>query len=110
MLDGVVDGIRLGVGAGNQRHPLAARVPFEVGVDHPLARHVVMVDPLHVPVRSELARNLQRTLAVSRIPQPQRQRRVVGIADPVHRAAGRPDLQADVVQWVVAAARPPVGL
>lgn len=44
-----------------------------------------MVDPVDVTVFGKLARNHQRTLAITRIPEPQRERRVIGIAQPVHR-------------------------
>jgi hypothetical protein len=85
LLDRVVDCIRLSVGTGNQRHALAPRVPLEVRVDHPLARRVVMFDPVDVTAFGKLARNHQRPLAITRIPEPQRERRVAGIAEPVHR-------------------------
>ena len=85
LLDGVVDRIRLSIRARYQRHPLAARVPLEVRVDHPLTCLVVMIDPVDLTAFDKLARNHQRSLAVTRIPEPQRERRVVGIAEPVHR-------------------------
>lgn len=44
-----------------------------------------MINPVDVTVFGELARNHQRTFAITRIPEPQRERRVVGIAEPVHR-------------------------
>ncbi len=44
-----------------------------------------MIDPVDVTMFGKLARNHQRTLAITRIPEPQRERRVVGIAEPVHR-------------------------
>nr|WP_274638581.1 hypothetical protein [Microbacterium bovistercoris] len=56
-MDGVVDRIRLSIRAGQQRHALAARVPLEVRVDHPLARRVVMIDSVDVTVFGKLARN-----------------------------------------------------
>jgi hypothetical protein len=61
------------------------RVPLEVRVDHPLTRRVMMFDAVDVTVFGKLACNLQRTLAVTRIPEPQCERCVVGIAKPVHR-------------------------
>ena len=84
LLDGVVDRIGLSIRAGYQRHPLAARVPLEVRVDHPPTSRFVMIDPSDVTAFGKLARNHQRTLAITRIPQAQRERRVVGIAEPVH--------------------------
>jgi hypothetical protein len=85
LLDGVVDRIRLSVRAGYQRHPLAACVPMEVGVDHPLARRVVTFDSVDVTAFGKLASNRERTLGITRIPEPQCEGRVVGIAEPVHR-------------------------
>jgi hypothetical protein len=85
LLDGVVDRIRLSILARYQRHPLAARVPLEVRLDHPLTRRVVMIDSVDVTVFGKLGRNRQGTLAIARIPQPQRERCVAGIAEPVHR-------------------------
>lgn len=78
-------GSRLSVGTGNQRHALAACVPLEVRVDHPLARRVVMIHAIDVTVFGKLGRNHHRMLAITGIPEPQRERRVVGIAEPVHR-------------------------
>src|SRR5688500_14286986 len=48
LLDRVVDGIRLRVSRGNQCHSLAARVPVEVRLDHPLTRRVVVIHALEV--------------------------------------------------------------
>jgi hypothetical protein len=61
------------------------RVPLEVRVDHAPTRRFVMIDPVDVTGFGQLARNNQRTLAIPRIPQPQRERRVPGVAEPVHR-------------------------
>lgn len=85
LLDGVVDCIRLSIRAGHQRHALAACMPVEVGVDHPLTRCVVMFDPVDVTLFGKLSRNDQRTLAITRIAEPQCERRLGGIAEPVHR-------------------------
>ncbi|WP_307221910.1 hypothetical protein [Microbacterium arborescens] len=60
-------------------------MPVEVRVDHPLTRRVVMVDPVDVDVFGKPARSHQRTLAITRIPEPPCERRVVGIAEPAHR-------------------------
>jgi len=40
LLDGAVDRIRLSIRARYQSHPLASRVPLEVGVDRPVTRGV----------------------------------------------------------------------
>ena len=85
LLDRVVDGIRLSVGTGHQRHPLAPRVPVEVRVDHPLTGCIMMVDPLHVTALRKLTGDRKRMLAVARVAQPQRERRVLRIAEPMHR-------------------------
>lgn len=44
-----------------------------------------MIDPVDVTVFGELARNHQHALPATLIPEPLRERRVVGIAEPVHR-------------------------
>lgn len=85
LLNGVVDRTRHSIRAGHQRHPLAACVPVEVSVDHSLTRRFVMFDPVHVTMFGKLARNHHRTLSITRIPEPQCERRVVGVAEPVHR-------------------------
>ena len=85
LLDRVVDGVRLSVGTGNQRHPLAARVPLEVGVNHPLTGRIMVINPRNMPALRQFTSDRQRALSISRIAQPQRERRVLGIAEPMHR-------------------------
>ncbi len=84
LLDRVVNGIRLSVGAGHQRHAFAARVPFEVGVDHPLTGGVTVVDPHDMAALGELARDRQRSFAIARFTEPQRECRVLRLAEPVN--------------------------
>ena len=49
LLDGVVDRVRLAVGAGNERQSLAAGVPIEERCNHGVACFLRAGDPLHVP-------------------------------------------------------------
>lgn len=55
LLDGVVDRIRLGIRTRHERHPLAVRLPFEVRLDHPLTRRVLVIDPRDVAELDELS-------------------------------------------------------
>ena len=43
-----------------------------------------MIDPFDVTAFCQLTGNRHRTIKVARVAQPQRERRVLGIAEPIH--------------------------
>jgi hypothetical protein len=84
LLNGLVDGIRFFVRASDQCDALAFGRPTEVRLNHHILRLQKIADPMDVATGIQIRRHRACFINGRRLPQPERERGVVGVAESVH--------------------------